>query len=303
MHFGSQYPLEQVYFLAAAWLDSEALQRMDATCLYAFETNGAKGGHWWSLGRENFRGVELYGEGTFECPTGIDTAAATSWRRRHASFAVGLVSFGTPFGSPEITCVSNDDEVAYLRCLLRTDLLVSSPDCGVYLEIEVRTNPDNFSLAVVDFDEGGSSSLTFSPDTGAVISERKVCEAPRRVQGMYVQPLSAVAPSRSFQGSVGLYLRGGRMAFFRRCCGADSAPGAWESTGFVTDLSWAEGRRLTPCVAFRSAGSYEVRAERLSATPPFEPKILGDGPNAPAWASLDWEARDALDAEARDGAP
>jgi hypothetical protein len=35
-----------------------------------------------------------------------------------------------------------------------------------YVEVQIKKNADNLSLAIVDFDQGGKSSVTFSPDTG-----------------------------------------------------------------------------------------------------------------------------------------
>merc|ERR1719188_228628 len=102
-------------------------------------------------------------------------------------------------------------------CRLRTDILSADSDRDVYLEVEVLANPDNVSLAVVDFEAGGCSSVTFSPDTGAVIRERKVREAPRRVEGAYIQPLPSLPPGQAFFGLLGLYLFQGNLAFFRRC--------------------------------------------------------------------------------------
>lgn len=273
--------------------DVDTLLQMDAACRFTRETNRANGGRWWDLGVQTFRGMELYGQGVFERMLSTSyrgKTPAVNWKRRYLRFAVGVKVFGAPFYKSEISGVPNDDEVAYFRCLLRTDP-VEDAATGVYLEVEVLTNPDNFSLAVVDFDEGGSSSLTFSPDTGAVINERKICESPRKVQGTYIQPLSAITANHPFLGSVGLYLRGGRLAFFRRRCseGSGSHVEPWESTGFVTDVAWAQGQRLTPCVAFRSAGKYKVRATRVDTTPPFLPKPVGKD-HALEWSSLDWEA-------------
>merc|ERR1719440_90161 len=143
--------------------------------------------------------------------------ARFDWKDRYRRFLSEVSTFRPPFGGTEITTVRHPDEVAYCRCRLRTDLLDVEVENGVYLEIEVLTNPDNLSLAVVDFDAGGRSSVTFSPDTGAVIRERKVREAPRKVEGSYIQPLSTTPPGRRFEGSMGLYLHGGHLAFFRRC--------------------------------------------------------------------------------------
>merc|ERR1711972_1155807 len=110
--------------------------------------------------------------------------------------------FREPFNGSEITCVDQADEIAYSRCKMRADILGAARGCtgghGLYMEVEVGANPDNVSLAVVDFEGGGCSSVTFSPDTGAVIRERKVREAPRKVDGAYIQPLPTVPPGRRF---------------------------------------------------------------------------------------------------------
>ncbi len=56
-------------------------------------------------------------------------------------------------------------------------------DKGICIEVRVRKNADNLCLAVLDLDTGGKSSITFSPDSGAVIKDTKICECPRRVEG------------------------------------------------------------------------------------------------------------------------
>lgn len=203
--------------------------------------------------------------------------------------------FREPFCGSEITAVQQADEIAYCRCRLRTDLLSSSSTNDVYLEVEVLSNPDNVSLAVVDFEAGGCSSVTFSPDTGAVIRERKVREAPRKVEGAYIQPLTTITPGQGFEGSMGLYLHGGHLAFFRRHVTRrpgtkDPEVGPWETTGLVTDLTWAEGQRLTPCLAFRNEGSYRVRMVHIGSRPPMAPERTAMAYDEASWSSLDWDA-------------
>lgn len=245
--------------------------------------------------------------------------------------------FCPPFEGSEITLVDQPDEVSYFQCHLCTDILDKSP-MGVYLEVEVLENPDNLSMAIVDFEAGGCSSLTFSPDTGAVIREQKVRESPRKVEGAYIQPLPTLPPGDRFQGLLGFFLQQGRMAFFRRfsggsavsspdypevaangTTGAGASPrnarivnrvpgdgqgpeeaedeaqtakaGLWETTGFISDLAWATGRWLTPCLAFRSEGAYQVRITQIGGPPPIKLQV----PSAQAlrdlgWNSLDWEA-------------
>eukprot|EP00434_Breviolum_minutum_P035783 symbB.v1.2.031686.t1/scaffold3704.1/size51685/1 len=175
------------------------------------------GGPWQRLGSEMFSGLELEEEGTFQGDPCADhgRAARVDWRGRFAHFRWAAPSFRAPFAGPEIHCVEQADEIAYCRCRLRADILARRLDVGIYLEVEVFTNPDNVSLAVVDFEAGGCSSVTFSPDTGAVIRERKVREVPRKVEGAYIQPLTTITAGQGFEGCMGVYLGAGNLAFFR----------------------------------------------------------------------------------------
>jgi len=285
---------EVPYFQAVALLDSTSLCKLDATNRTLNVMNRSHIGAWRAYGSKNFEGLELERHGTFEMPAsekGGGKLARIDWKGRFALFRKEVPLFCSPFDGPEITEALRPDEVAYFQCRLRTDILGTPSSEGVYIEVEVLQNPDNLSMAVVDFEAGGCSSVTFSPNTGAVIRERKVREAPRKVEGAYVQPLAMVPSGRRFHGLMGLYLRGGRLAFFRRC---DPAPGdsngetgQWETTGFISDLNWAEGRRLTPCLALRDAGAYRVRIVRVCAKPPHMP---AEPPVSGAWNDLDWEA-------------
>eukprot|EP00931_Biecheleriopsis_adriatica_P100870 TRINITY_DN76111_c0_g1_i1.p1 TRINITY_DN76111_c0_g1~~TRINITY_DN76111_c0_g1_i1.p1 ORF type:complete len:417 (-),score=46.84 TRINITY_DN76111_c0_g1_i1:102-1352(-) len=341
---------EGPYFVLALMLDVSSLCRADATCRLLRQLNRANIGPWRALGIRAFHGMELEREGTFERPEPERSAlragsrlklARVDWKGRYHHFKTDVPTFCTPFGGREITSVAHPDEVAYFRCRLCTDVLGHEYEQGVYLEVEVVANPDNLSMAVVDFEAGGCSSVTFSPDTGAVIRERKVREAPRKVEGAYIQPLPTVPPGRPFHGLMGLFLHRGRLAFFRRCelpceegqasgaaasgsagqasehvprrpatryrdvraarAGADGGRrpelGPWESTGFVSDLAWAEGRRLTPCLAFRDEGAYRVRVVTVGAKPPIVVQRAGvPGPSRDpendwrsGWSGFDWE--------------
>jgi len=214
---------------------------------------------------------------------------------RYARFLSEVCTFREPFSGSEITQVSEADEIAYCRMKLCTDVLAAAPSRAVYIEVEVLANPDNVSLAVVNFDAGGCSSVTFSPDTGAVIRERKVCEEPRKVQGAYIQPLMTITQGQGFEGCMGLYLCDGQLAFFRRhlaatADGSEPELGPWESTGFITDLEWAEGKQLTPCLAFRDEGAYHVRASRVSELPPVLPQRTAMAYEESNWSDLNWDA-------------
>jgi hypothetical protein len=296
------------------------------------------------VGRQGFFGFELdMGSGflRFEPDGGSASGAAAArsdgWKRRFALFHAEVPTFSAPFSGTDISHVDSPDEVAYCRCRLRTDLLLQRPQEGVYVEVQVLANADNLSLAVVDFEGGGRSSVTFSPETGAVLRERKVREMPRAIEGTYIHLLPAAPPGCRFEGTMGLYLRGGHIAFFRRwranaghqgseeengqgaadagagaAVGAGAAPllaagngpvaavtggggsseasssddrveGPWETTGFCTDLGWAQGPRLSICLAFRDAGGYRVRLVNIGRAPPFPP-----GRSAEAYQENKW---------------
>lgn len=93
---------------------------------------------------------------------------------------------------------------------------------------------------------------------------------------------------------MGVYLGAGNLAFFRRHYRRNAenqaSPGPWETTGFVTDLSWAEGSRLTPCLAFRNEGGYFVRMVCVGNAPPIMPEKNAAAYQEGNWSSLDWDA-------------
>jgi hypothetical protein len=332
------------YLVLAHWLDEATLCSTDAACQRLLAMNSSEIGPWRSMGARAFHGLELQEDGLFEpdegAPAGGKKRTRIFWKGRFQHFRSHLSMFCPPFEGSEITLVDQPDEVSYFQCHLCTDILDKSP-MGVYLEVEVLENPDNLSMAIVDFEAGGCSSLTFSPDTGAVIREQKVRESPRKVEGAYIQPLPTLPPGDRFQGLLGFFLQKGRMAFFRRFSGGSAAgpsrdtqagaaevgtraggadaaaaampgnnahvlgegveeveeesqaakAGLWETTGFISDLAWATGRWLTPCLAFRSEGAYQVRITQIGGPPPLHL----EAPSAQAlrelgWNSLDWEA-------------
>lgn len=308
---------EGPYFIVAAWLDAKDLARTDAACRLLRSLNAQPFGPWQSLGHAEFFGMELDVGGAF-LPFEGDASMQTrmergrqNWKGRYKLFHAEAPTFSAPFSGSEISVVEHPDEVAYCRCRLRTDLLAARDDRGVYVEVEIRANADNLSLAVVDFEGGGRSSVTFSPETGAVLRERKVRESPRAIEGTYIHLLPAAPAGHRFEGVMGLYLRNGHLAFFRRWfvapeaatapgegaaeegeqgAAASGAPAAtaspaaasasmdvsteqpsWETTGFCTDLGWASGQRLSLCLAFRDDGNYNVRIARVGRNPPISP--------------------------------
>merc|ERR1712060_728487 len=93
-----------------------------------------------------------------------------------------------------------------------------------------------------------------------------------------------------------LHLHGDHLAFFRRHAARSGAEekdltwGPWESTGFVTDLTWAEGKRLTPCLAFRNEGKYGARVVCVGSQPPVLPSRTTMAFQEASWSALDWDA-------------
>mmetsp|Transcript_99880 Transcript_99880/g.156151 ORF Transcript_99880/g.156151 Transcript_99880/m.156151 type:complete len:411 (+) Transcript_99880:57-1289(+) len=307
------------YFVVASWLDARDLAHIDATCRLLRTLNGHPHGPWQSTGDAAFYGMELDVGGGFFPFEGEKSLKARgdigrqNWKDRYKLFHTEAPTFSAPFNGREITTVEHPDEVAYCRCRLRTDLLSARSGRGIYVEVEIRANADNLSLAVVDFEGGGRSSVTFSPETGAVLRERKVRESPRAIEGTYIHLLPAAPPGHRFEGAMGLYLCNGHLAFFRRwyahpaasamIAAEDGAAGdgadrgaplvpvappdarpamqssaahaleepSWETTGFCTDLRWAQGQRLSLCLAFRDDGQYNVRIAKVGRSPPVPP--------------------------------
>lgn len=286
---------EDIYFVVAGFCGAQSLCTLDATTTPFRKLNHSLG-LWRSYGAQKFAGIEVNEYGLFTenrrskittKPTPLGArraplAAEMNWKLRVAQFSKEVFEFREPFNPSKITVVENPDEVAYTKCRLRADILTAQPEIALYIEIDVAENADNLSLALVDFDEGGKSSVTFSPDTGAVIKETKIQETPRRVHGSYIQPMK---PNfTKFEGKIGLYVKNGQIAFFRQYANCE-----WETTGFCVDFSWANGQRLTPCLAFRDEGKYVTSITAVGTTPPFEPSQLEGAFDAKKWQELNWE--------------
>lgn len=276
------------YLVIASWLSAPDLARADVACRRLRSLNAERYGPWRSIGSKEFYGMELDVPGgffPFDDTPRQQSKRGPNWKFRYSLFHFDAPTFSTPFEGKEICEVEGPDEVAYCRCRLRTDLLLARPDYGVYVEMEVRINADNLSMALVDFDGGGCSSVTFSPETGAVLRERKVCEQPRAIEGTYMHFLPSAPQGDRFEGRMGLFVQNGHIAFYRRWA-VGSGPTedtsieenraqlpsarepAWETTGFCTDLRWAFGPRLSLCLAFRDAGRYHVCIGKISHAAP-----------------------------------
>eukprot|EP00746_Dinoflagellata_sp_MGD_P013433 gnl/MRDRNA2_/MRDRNA2_129033_c0_seq1.p1 gnl/MRDRNA2_/MRDRNA2_129033_c0~~gnl/MRDRNA2_/MRDRNA2_129033_c0_seq1.p1 ORF type:complete len:499 (+),score=64.11 gnl/MRDRNA2_/MRDRNA2_129033_c0_seq1:94-1590(+) len=304
----SEFSLEELtempYIVLASMMNERDLCRMDTTCRLLRKLNCVCG-PWRALGETAFAGVELEEEGAFAL-----NVVKIDWKSRYKYFKLEAPKFRYPFAGTEITEIKNDDEVAHFKCKLRTDLLCQYQDRGIYVEAEVTSNADNVSLSVVD-EEGGMSSVTFtnvtfSPELGAVIKEKIIQDSPRRLKCVYYHPLKPrQAP---FEGRMGLFVCNGHIAFFRRYswesaetqgpgvrrwCGNDE--NAWETTGFVSDLTWAKDRKLTPCVAFRNGGSYRVKVVRMDSRPPIWPQKATGAYEESNWSTFIWDSEGHVD--------
>merc|ERR1712224_97703 len=279
--------------MGAQMLNAHELCQMDTTCSTLHATNCCRIGPWRTLGSQVFQGLEVQQEGLFTVPDSLHCTEIgkkvgnVDWKARFGKFLQPSLCVGSVWSSI-ITYVPSPDEVAYWNLAIRTDVLHEQHEHGIYLEVEVLSNADNLSIAVVDFESAGNSSLTFSPDVGAVIREEKVCESPRRVKGSYVQPLKSIPNKERFLGNAGMYIRSGCLAFFRRTSNDADTLSNWETTGFVSDVSWAGGHYLTPTLAFRNAGEYSVRVLHVATQPP----ISIDRPNEASLRMLEWRQFD-----------
>ena len=196
-------------------------------------------------------------------------------RKKLSGFRLGM-------DTPTIHRTKVDSEVIYLNCVVKLDeLALLDIHEGIYIEIVVQSISDNLSLCLVDFDGDGSSSLTFSPDAGAVIRERRR-EEDGALVGAFTAALSPCKEFGSVQDSrVALFISKEQHIVFMR-----STNGVWESTGPICGFEWVEGGLLTPCVAFRQAGEYVLRIHKVcrASIPPFATRV-----RAPlVWKPLLW---------------
>eukprot|EP00930_Biecheleria_cincta_P055417 TRINITY_DN41737_c0_g1_i1.p1 TRINITY_DN41737_c0_g1~~TRINITY_DN41737_c0_g1_i1.p1 ORF type:complete len:407 (-),score=53.88 TRINITY_DN41737_c0_g1_i1:193-1311(-) len=277
------------YLGIASYLDAHDLSHTDAACRQLRAVNKLTTGPWHSLGECTYRGMELEVVGGFQSFGQDHAGNSENWKARWNFFRQTIPSFSSPFAGREILRVANSDIVAYCRCRLRTDILALHPDKGIYVEVDISANADNLSLAVVDFDGGGQSSVTFSPETGAVLRECRVRDSSVEIEGTYIHLLPSAGTGHRFQGTLGLYLKGGHLAFFRRWRGivaGNRVQGAWECTGFCTDLKWAQGKRLSVCLAFRDSGAYRVSISKIGSEVPFSPKPSAEAYEESKWSRL-----------------
>mmetsp|Transcript_60812 Transcript_60812/g.144911 ORF Transcript_60812/g.144911 Transcript_60812/m.144911 type:complete len:390 (+) Transcript_60812:52-1221(+) len=272
------------------------LGRLDETCRPLQMSNNDRLGPWQQKGNVAFQGMELEVAGTFltfEMEQPFQGLMPRNIKSRYRWFHGEVSTFSAPYMGDQISSVKTADEVAYCKCRLRKDILAEVPRSSVFLEVDVLANADNLSLAIVDFEGGGKSSVTFSPETGAVLIEHKVQEDPRVIEGMYIHLLEQAPTGSKFEGSIGLLLHDGHLAFYRRWQNArtqaregEEKQQQWETTGFCTDLAWAVGTQLSLCLAFRDAGDYHVRIKKVANSPPFWPPKSQEAYQPKNWTTL-----------------
>jgi len=259
--------MDDTYSAVAAFLDKAALCRVDAACRMLRDLND---GQWLALGLHTFHGLETEDGETFE------GQQLSKPEERHDPKRRDDIRWKTRFGCFRRVCglprmIEQADEDYYFPWLMRRDVFSKPTAPSIYIEVDVIANPNNVIVALIDYEGGGGQSFTFSPDAGAVIRKRIVCESTNEAERAYIEVLPPIPAGARFHGKVGVFVCGGKVAFFRkqRICVLPGTAGAqqletWESTGFVADLSWLEGSLVTPYIAFRGTGAY-----RFCIAPPL----------------------------------
>lgn len=204
-------------------------------------------------------------------------------------------TFRSPFSKRRVRFVTDSDSVAYVNLMISIECLRRERESssGVYIEISVYRNTDSLSLCLVDFDGNGSSSLTFSPDAGAVIRERRSYSdsGVRVLTGEYCNILSS---SMTFgcdasKSTMSVYVSSeGDVGFFRK----QNRDSRWEICSNVTNCSeWLTGNVITPCVAFRDPGDYDIRIERVDSHIPsyIQSDMVPTAAPKVEWRPMKWE--------------
>lgn len=194
-------------------------------------------------------------------------------------------AFRAPFRGSHIKRVKEPNSVAYLALPVRLSKLRSleNPSLGLYAEFEISSNPDSFSLSLVDFDGNGSSSLSFNPETGVLIQETKST----RSGSVYGSFARALPQSNCFastaQTRVSVFVsRESNIEFFRY-----DPSSSWERTGSMS-TEWVAGDLVTPCIAFRNPGAYRIKLEKYSlCNHPFGHSPIGREPEQLKWKPLE----------------
>jgi hypothetical protein len=267
---------EAYYSTVAAWLDVPDLARTDASCRLLCGLNAKACGPWQTLGDAAFCGMELDAGGGWMALAG----SFGGWKTHYKVFHSLIRTFRHPFMGSEIFAVDHPGEEAFFRCRLLPDDLYGSVNDGVYFEVEVLQNTHAVTLKVTD-SLWPPTEVTFNPAYGAVVHSRAYGER------TYIRLLPAAPPRHCFEGTMGLYLQNGQVAFFRRTSPFFAYPmnHAWETTGFCTVLESTPVQRLSLCIVFHDEGRVHVRNPKIGRSPPIPPQVVIDD-NADNWYHL-----------------
>ena len=232
---------------------------------------------------ENSMAWRTVSESEFEIFLGLETREKESDQKSYLVNLQTVHSFRAPFNHRRLHSVPLSDDVAYCNakiCVEKLKLL--PPGHGFYIEFAIYNVSDNLSISLVDFDGNGNSSLTFSPDTGAVICETK--GPGRRLSGNYACVLPGVPYfGKKHQGLLAIFVsRDGKIMFMRYAHG-------WDSTGYVSNCDWVQGGVITPCIAFRKPGKYDVTVNcaKVTEEPPHVTSTQHK-PESVEWKPLRW---------------
>lgn len=276
-----------------SFLSAPCLAAVDVSCQWLKEHNAPA---WQSLGSEAFNGIELESDGIYKswlrwCSS--TSASKLRFSSRGSCFAHFMRELTTlrtmKFVGHELLGVQKDEALANFRFRIAPENVYNT---SIYMELEVLNASESLSLAIVDGEDVGCTSVAFSPDLGMVVHETWIEDTPPRLQGAYLQPMLATTEGLGFTGSVGVYISEGNLVFFRKLCRhggkIDSLEG-WETTSMLTGLAWSKDCYLTPCLAFGVAGSYHVRVTSVRRMPPISPERIARvrGPHQGGWISLD----------------
>lgn len=203
-----------------------------------------------------------------------------SWRREFSRRNKYIHSFQGLAESAQIHSIEMHDTVLRLNVCILVDQI---PEGGIFVDVLVNSLSDSISLSLVDFNDksGSGSSLTFSPDTGTVIRERK---SGNRIVGEYFQYLPA-CPLFGDKAHCSLFIsRDKAISFYR------NHRDQWESTGSVSNCQWVSGGQLIPCIAFRDAGLYSIQIKRVGVGLPScvsSEDVAATPPQSIQWTSID----------------
>lgn len=267
----------------ASQLDAASLCCLDACCTTMRTRQGSLLGPWHRHGLRAFHGVEVDLDGESQRfdsqPGGIPTTS--DWKHRCRRFHEGVSAM------EEEDC---EGFAATSRACVRVDCLGGpGRGHGLYVEVQIAAGLCGFSFGLRGGADG-MSSLTFSPDSGIV---QEIWLAPAIAadgRALATHSLKAAfrrtLPAAGRAGGpwrCGLYLTAGRAEFFRlavpgstgsacaeadRCRPQEALP-AWETTGTITGMTWAEGHAAA--LYLRSAsGSIGKHAciTRVGGAPP-----------------------------------